>query len=158
MKQKTSRLQAIRMLISRFQIGSQEELISKLEEEQHRVTQATLSRDLKELRVVKVPNAQGQYVFRFESALITNNTPKAEVESKTPFVVRNTVEFSGQLAVLKTKPGHAGAIASEIDSQASDVILGTIAGDDTVLLIPREGVARRTIIEALARFIQIDYK
>ncbi len=146
------------MLISRFQISSQEELISKLEDERYKVTQATLSRDLKELRVVKVPNAQGQYVFMFESSLGAAISQKAEAESKATLTVRNSVEFSGQLAVLKTKPGHAGAIASEIDSQASDVILGTIAGDDTVLLIPREGVERKAIVEALANFIQIDNK
>ena len=60
-----------------------------------------------------------------------------------------SLEFSGQLAVVKTKPGYASAIAWDIDNKATDEILGTIAGDDTILLVPREGVTRDSIIRMM---------
>jgi hypothetical protein len=63
------------------------------------------------------------------------------------------IEFSGNLAVLKTRPGYAMGIASDIDAKAPREILGTIAGDDTILLIPREGISREGVLQALAQFI-----
>jgi transcriptional regulator of arginine metabolism len=57
-----------------------------------------------------------------------------------------SIEFSGNLAVMKTKPGYASAIAWDIDNKGSVEILGTIAGDDTILIIPREGVTREQIL------------
>ena len=63
------------------------------------------------------------------------------------------IEFSGNLAVVKTRPGYAMGIASDIDTHAPCEILGTIAGDDTILIIPREGISRDKIVKALAHFI-----
>jgi transcriptional regulator of arginine metabolism len=57
-----------------------------------------------------------------------------------------SLEFSGQLAVVKTKPGYASAIAWDIDNKANEQVLGTIAGDDTILIIPREGISRDEIL------------
>ena len=64
-----------------------------------------------------------------------------------------SLEFSGQLAVMKTRPGYAMAIAGEIDNKAAHYVLGTVAGDDTILLIPREDVSRETIKDVLSDFI-----
>ena len=64
------------------------------------------------------------------------------------------MEFSGQLAVLKTRSGYAGGIAAEIDSRATEAILGTIAGDDTILIIPREGYSRTEITKILSNVIE----
>ncbi|MEI7677658.1 MAG: ArgR family transcriptional regulator, partial [Bacteroidales bacterium] len=66
-----------------------------------------------------------------------------------------SIEFSGQLAVIKTRPGHASAFAYEIDSNASHVILGTIAGDDTILLIPREGFTREEVTRTLSELFSV---
>ena len=60
-----------------------------------------------------------------------------------------SLEFSGQLAVVKTKPGYASAIAWDIDNKATEQVLGTIAGDDTILVIPREGITREDILDML---------
>ena len=62
-------------------------------------------------------------------------------------------EFSGNLAVVKTRPGYAMGIASDIDSHAPSEILATIAGDDTILVIPRNGVSQEKVIAALSHFI-----
>ena len=63
------------------------------------------------------------------------------------------IEFSGNLAVVKTRPGYAMGIASDIDSHAPSEILATIAGDDTILVIPRNGVSQEKVIAALSHFI-----
>jgi transcriptional regulator of arginine metabolism len=60
-----------------------------------------------------------------------------------------SLEFSGQLGVVKTKPGYASAIAWDIDNKATEYVLGTIAGDDTILVIPREGITREDILEMM---------
>ncbi len=65
-----------------------------------------------------------------------------------------SLDFSGQLALVKTKPGYASAIAWDIDNRATNEVLGTIAGDDTVLLIPRDGVSREEIMKVLNLIFQ----
>ena len=138
---KKERLSVIKELVSTRQVGSQEELLRLLEERGFTVTQATLSRDIRRLQIVKRPNQSGGYIYAVD------HTP---VVQPTAAPITGTIEFSGQLAVVKTRPGYAAAIASEIDRSAHEVVLGTIAGDDTVLVIPREGVSR----EALRRVIK----
>jgi transcriptional regulator of arginine metabolism len=64
------------------------------------------------------------------------------------------LEFSGNLAVIKTRPGYAMGIASDIDASAPQEILATVAGDDTILVIPREGYSRESIAAAITCFIQ----
>lgn len=66
----------------------------------------------------------------------------------------NSLEFSGQLAVIKTKSGYAGGIAADIDRDTTGAILGTIAGDDTILVIPREGFSRDEITRILTKLIE----
>ena len=138
---KKERLSVIKELVSTRQVGSQEELLRLLEERGFTVTQATLSRDIRRLQIVKRPNQSGGYIYAADHAPIVQPTAAP---------ITGTIEFSGQLAVVKTRPGYAAAIASEIDRSAHEVVLGTIAGDDTVLVIPREGVSR----EALRRVIK----
>lgn len=105
------------------------------------------SRDIKQLKVAKVHDANGDYVYCLPdySALIQ---PK-----KTQTQHHPNIEFSGNLAVVKTRPGYAMGIASDIDTHAPHEILGTIAGDDTILIIPREGISRDRIVKALSHFI-----
>lgn len=147
MKNKRKRLQIISDILKSNVIGSQDELLKKLNDHNCEVTQATLSRDLKQLKVAKTPLANGTYKY----ILPPVNNPVVE-HGKENFFSNGTVlsvEFSGQLAVIKTKPGYASAIAWDIDNEAKQEVLGTIAGDDTILLVPREGISRETIIEIL---------
>lgn len=140
MRTRKERLEAICRVIREKRVGNQEELLKELVGSGFTVTQATLSRDIKELKVAKVHTGNGDYVYRLpESAARKGEMP--------------LVEFSGNLAVLRTRPGYAMGIASDIDAHAPREILATIAGDDTILVIPREGVARERVTEALARFI-----
>ena len=147
MKKKANRLDAIKMIISSKDISSQEELLQALGKEGCELTQATLSRDLKQLKVAKVHDANGDYVYCLPdySALIQPNKVQTEHHPN--------IEFSGNLAVVKTRPGYAMGIASDIDTHAPHEILGTIAGDDTILIIPREGISRDRIVKALSHFI-----
>ena len=152
MKIKAQRLMAIKHLIGSRKISSQEELVILLEQEGYKITQATLSRDLKYLKVAKVPDVETGYKYvipevvqKLDNALPVNEDfPVSGVES---------IEFSGQMAIMKTRPGFANGIASVIDSHGPYEILGTIAGDDTILLISREGVNKTDVINALSLFM-----
>jgi transcriptional regulator of arginine metabolism len=148
MKNKRNRLQIISEILRSSVVGSQEELLKILSDKNCEVTQATLSRDLKLLKVAKTPLSNGAYKY----ILPPVNKPKPVEGTYNSFLSHGAVlslEFSGQLAVVKTKPGYASAIAWDIDNKATEQVLGTIAGDDTILVIPREGVTRDEILSML---------
>ena len=145
MKNKRNRLQIITELLRSTVIGSQEELLNLLAERKLNVTQATLSRDLKLLKVAKTPLANGTYKYVLPPITKTIS-PQGTFNHLTSHGAVLSIEFSGNLAVMKTKPGYASAIAWDIDNKGSVEILGTIAGDDTILIIPREGVTRDQIL------------
>ncbi len=148
MKNKRNRLQVISEILRSTVVGSQEELLRLLTERQCEVTQATLSRDLKLLKVAKTPLSNGTYKYILPSY---NKPIPTQVVTNT--VISHgavlSVEFSGQLAVIKTKPGYASAIAWDIDNKATEEVLGTIAGDDTILVVPREGITRENILQMM---------
>ncbi len=153
MKTKKERLKAIRRIIRTRPVGNQEELKVLLENEGFSFNQATLSRDIKELKIVKYPDDNGSYAYTFSGGNNYTNEPNTKEENDRTSPVTASIEFSGNLAVLKTRPGYAMGIASDIDSLTSGEILGTIAGDDTILLIPREGVTRKEVVETLQAII-----
>lgn len=145
---KSYRHKIIKEILQSNEVSSQEMLLRILIDRGFNLTQATLSRDIKELKIVKVPMARGSYAYRLSGAI-------SDVQEEIPvssfgFV---SIEFSGQLAVIKTRPGYAMAIAGEIDGRASQYILGTVAGDDTILLIPRENIVKEEVIASLSTFI-----
>lgn len=146
MKTKQDRLQDIRHIITTQNIESQEELLQLLNEKGYSTTQATLSRDIRQLKIAKI-HVNGNYVYRFPDHELT---PQIQNEQTQLYP---EIEFSGSLAVIKTPPGHAMKIAWDIDNQTIREIVGTIAGDDTILIIPREGYNREQVAKALARFI-----
>lgn len=148
MKNKRNRLQIISEILRSNVVGSQEELLKMLSERQCEVTQATLSRDLKLLKVAKTPLSNGTYKY----VLPSYNKPMPAQPTANALISHGAVlslEFSGQFAVVKTKPGYASAIAWDIDNKATDEVLGTIAGDDTILVIPREGISREDILQMM---------
>ena len=154
MKSKKNRLEAIKMIISSKEVGSQDELLQELTKEGFRLTQATLSRDLKQLKVAKAASMNGNYVY-----VLPNNTMyrrMTEQHSVTEMLrldgIRG-IEFSGNLAVIRTRPGYASSVAYDIDNHDFEEILGTIAGDDTILLVLREGVTRASVMSALSLII-----
>ena len=155
MKTKNNRLEALRMIISSRQLGSQEELLNALQEEGFQLTQATLSRDLKQLKVAKASTLRGNYVY-----VLPNDTMYKRVS--TPSNVRNmmgesgllSIKFSGNMGVIKTRPGYASAIAWNIDSGELPQILGSIAGDDTIFVVIKEGCEHEDVAKALAEIVR----
>lgn len=147
MRTKKERLDAICRIIQSNKIGNQEELLRQLENSGFQVTQATLSRDIKQLKVVKVHDDRGNYAYQLPDYSSFIQSGKEQTQHHP------NIEFSGNLAVVKTRPGYAMGIASDIDTHAPREIIGTIAGDDTILIIPREGISRDKIIKALSHFI-----
>ena len=154
MKEKNQRLEALRLIISSQQLGSQDELLAALQKEGFKLTQATLSRDLKQLKVAKAATMGGNYVY-----VLPNETMYKRVS--TPSTVREmmqmpgflSIQFSGNLGVIKTRPGYASAIAWNIDNKNIPMILGTVAGADTIMIVLKEGVHRDELIEALSSVI-----
>ena len=148
---KSFRHKIIKEVIAVNDISSQEMLLNILIGKGFDITQATLSRDIKELKIVKAPTADGGYRYQLSDAIsIQKQEEPVAPLSSYGFV---SMEFSGQLAVIKTRPGYAMAIAGEIDEKAKDAILGTVAGDDTILLIPKENIKREEVIKSLSTFI-----
>ena len=154
MKIKNTRLETLRLIISSQQLGSQEELLSALQKEGFKLTQATLSRDLKQLKVAKAATMSGNYVYVLpnESMYKRVSTPSTvkEMMQMPGFVSLN---FSGNMAVIKTRPGYASSIAWNIDNSDLPEFLGTIAGADTILVAIKEGVSHSEAVEALSTVI-----
>jgi transcriptional regulator of arginine metabolism len=145
---KRFRHKMIKEILHDNEVGSQDVLLKILMDKGLELTQATLSRDMKELKIIKVPTSKGGYTYRFSETI-------SSMQDEMPLASFGFagIEFSGQLAVIKTRPGYAMAIAGEIDNKASKYILGTVAGDDTILLIPRENVSREEVVASLSVFI-----
>ena len=159
MKNKRARLQVIIDLIRNNCIGSQEELSKILAGKGHKVTQATLSRDLKLLKITKVATDMGGYMYiipdsnGLQDSLLLKGQRSMTVNSQIGFV---SLEFSGNFAVIKTRNGYAAGLAYDIDMSHSRDILGTIAGADTVFAILREGVTHEEAIKFFSRFVPIE--
>ena len=142
MKNRNDRLMDIRRLVNELTISSQEELLSLLEKKGYSMTQATLSRDLKYLRVAKMPDSEKGYVY-----ILTENYGTEVSESDNlPFIGFVSIDFAQGMGIVKTLPGHASSVAYALDTLNSYEIAGTIAGDDTILLIPRDGVTKSDIV------------
>ena len=154
MKIKSSRLETLRLIISSQELGSQEELLNALQKEGFQLTQATLSRDLKQLKVAKAASMSGKYVY-----VLPNETMYKRVS--TPSNIREmmqvpgfvSINFSGNMGVIKTRPGYASAIAWNIDGSDLPPVLGSIAGDDTIFIVIKEGYTQQEVISALSEVV-----
>ena len=148
MRNKTKRLLAIRKLIENEQICSQEELLFRLKELNVEATQSTLSRDLKFMRVAKIPHKDKGYIY-----IIPDSIQNEQTDEKASTIVTDaisSIDFSGNIAVMKTLPGYAKAVTVLIDNENYFEVLGTIGGDDTVLIVMREGVTHNELLDALS--------
>ena len=154
MKVKNSRLETLKMLISSQELSSQEQLLQALHKEGYKITQATLSRDLKLLKVAKAASSSGKYAYVLPNdALykrVSNHIPLSKMTLSTGF---QSINFSGNMVVIKTRPGYASSIAYNIDNSDIPQILGTIAGDDTIFMVRREGASEKDLIQSLSEII-----
>jgi transcriptional regulator of arginine metabolism len=146
MYDKNSRQNTIKELVKAGMVHSQEELQELLNERGFAATQATLSRDMKALGIVKMHDPEFGYSYRMPygqgSGASTPNIISAEgIQS---------IEFSGSLAVIKTRPGFANVVGAILDASHVQSLMGTIAGDDTVLLVLRDIYMHSEVLESLS--------
>lgn len=140
-------------LIRERPIRSQPELAELLAREGVHVTQATLSRDLEELGAIKVRGGDGPPVYVIPE---DGNRPLREAEQASARLVRllrellNSADSSGNIAVLRTPPGAAQFLASALDRSGLPEVVGTIAGDDTILVVAREAVGGAALAAKLS--------
>ena len=140
--QKAKRLLAIEKIIREEDISSQDVLLKRLKGKGIFCAQATLSRNLRQLGAGRITDGKGGYKYSLPEAL-TNRTSVPGKLSVLP-VIRELIEAKG-LVVIKTLPGNASNTASYIDNTSRYEIAGTIAGDDTILVIPRDGISNHQI-------------
>jgi len=144
--QKIARLLAIEKIISEGEIASQEELLKKLKGEGISCTQATLSRNLRQLGVIRIPSDKGKYRYSLPESSKQSDGSGSILNIIS--VIKSIVDARG-LILLKTIPGHASSVAFIIDNTNRYEIAGTIAGDDTILIIPRDNITLSQIHSCL---------
>ncbi|MDD4602019.1 Arginine repressor [bioreactor metagenome] len=137
----------IKEIIEHCEVETQEDLAEALRKQGIEVTQATVSRDIKELRLSKVPAGDGRYRYAFpmEQNILFS-------QSRMERMFRDAVisiDFSQNIVVIKTLPGTANAVASTIDSARWPEIIGTVAGDDNILIVVKPIEAVEFVIEKL---------
>ena len=122
-------------LITRYEIETQDELIAHLKEMGFDVTQATISRDIRELKIAKMTTGKGSYRYVLPKQI----DPSAGVKFSSALIDSiTTVDYAQNLVVIKTYPGLASAVAGGIDRMDLVQILGCVAGDDTIMVVTRD--------------------
>jgi transcriptional regulator of arginine metabolism len=140
MKERLARLKAIRKVIKTYRIESQETLLGHLEKEGFTVTQATLSRDLKLLKVGKISDGHNGYVYTLPGEDEQQETERTYIHDFLRGYI--SIDWSGNLVVIKTYSGHSDTVALAVDNLGLDEVMGTISGrDNTVFAALREGVS-----------------
>ena len=147
---KLDRQERILNLISQYDISNQTDLTERLVSTGYNVTQATVSRDLQELRIVKRMSDKG--VYKYEA-------PKEDgkiADQRHEAVLRQclvSVDYAMNTVVLKTMTGAAQAVAYALDMYVMEDVLGTIAGDDTIMMVARTELGAKSICADLKRFL-----
>ena len=146
---RATRQNAILAIVSEMEIQTQEELSAKLRSMGYEVTQATVSRDIKELRLVKVRNDNGVVCYRADK-----DDDKSDVENRLRSIFKHSmvsIDSAENDVVIKTLPGVGGAAAAAIDAMHWPEVVGTIAGDDTILMITRSSKLALDVIDKLKK-------
>ncbi len=147
---KKNRQEKILELITRYPIGTQDELIARLREYDCNATQATVSRDIRALKLVKVLMEDGSYRYVMPRAnegtrpdATGMNYHKAYADSIL------SVQYAMNNVVIKTTPGMASAVALMLDHTNHDMMLGTVAGDDTIIIVTRSAEESRALVDSV---------
>ena len=143
---KLDRLLVLKKVIELNRIGKQEDLLNILKQRGFALTQATLSRDLKELKVSKIPDAEHGYVYALPNPVLRKRMASNVTYSNLGF---QSIDVSGNIAVIKTKSGYANSFATIIDEFFLTEIIGTLAGNDTIFLTIKEGSSFQELKKAL---------
>ncbi|MBU9712194.1 transcriptional regulator AhrC/ArgR [Evansella tamaricis] len=139
----------IREIITNNEVETQDDLVDHLRNLGFNVTQATVSRDIKELHLVKVPMMDGRYKYSLPADQRFNPLQKLKRSLMDCFV---SIDHTDNLIVMKTLPGNANAVGALIDNLDWNEVMGTICGDDTILIICREKTQTEKISE---RFLEM---
>ncbi|WP_046214950.1 transcriptional regulator AhrC/ArgR [Paenibacillus wulumuqiensis] len=140
----------IREIITHQDIETQDDLVEALRQAGFQVTQATVSRDIKELLLIKIPTDDGRYKYSLPTDQRYNPVQKLKRALVDNFL---QIDFTNNLVVMKCLPGTANSIASLIDSMEWSQIMGTLSGDDTMLIICRTEEDSQKVIEQIMGFI-----
>ena len=151
MKERQARLKSIKNLIKENIIESQDDLLNLLVKEGYDVTQATLSRDLKLLKVGKVPDGKSGYMYALPGEDENGENGAIYVQDFLRGYI--SIDFSGNIVVIKTFPGHANTVCNALDNLNMDEVLGTVAGDNCMFACLREGVTGDDFMEKLKKHI-----
>lgn len=147
---KKNRHEAILALIEKENIGTQEELMQRLNSLGYSVTQATVSRDIKALELVKSPVSGGQYKYSY----VKNKTE--DFSSKYYSILAHSVlgvDYAGNMAVVKCYSGMANAACAAVDNLISEQIVGTLAGDDTIFVLCKDENSASSFKESIQSFL-----
>lgn len=155
MKKRSARLSVIMDLLTDNKIGNQEELSRLLADRGFDVTQATLSRDLRTLKIVKTVADDGSYRY------VAKHEPDSDISS---FLRKETaslpqalsIDVSGNIVVIKTRNGYASGLAYDIDLLRSEHVLGTIPGADTVFVVVNENSSRADIFNLFRDIMPVE--
>lgn len=151
MSDKSERQSAIREIVAARDVSSQEELRRQLNKRGWDVTQSTLSRDLHELRLARIPDASGKTRYAFSEAAPEDNAP--QLAGLLPQLLVG-IESVQVMIVVKTVASGAQPVAAALDSAQWSDVLGTLAGDDTVLIICRSTQGRDRIVKRLRNYLR----
>lgn len=148
---KSTRQSKILELIKEYKFDTQEDLQQKLKECGFNVTQATVSRDIRELGIIKSEGEDGVYKYR-----VSKDKERDEASGKYSLILSqavSTVGCANNLIVLKTFSGMGSAAGAAIDAMELDGVLGTLAGDDTLLIIAHDNISAERITAELRKLI-----
>ncbi len=152
MTSRPDRLKIIQNIIENNAITSQEQLLRLLKDNEVNVTQATLSRDLKLLKVGKISDGAKGYIYTLPSIMNLKESEQQYINDfKRGFL---SIAFSGNICIVKTLPGHANSTAAAIDNLLFDEVIGSIAGDDTIMVVLSEDFTRESFINSIKEKIE----
>ncbi len=151
---KKGRQEKILELISKNSIETQDDLIAHLKKEGYNVTQATVSRDIRDLDLVKMASGDGAYRY------VVSHISQKDA-TKVGFLVNSladtvySIVCAQNIVVLKTHPGMAQALGLAIDKLPDDNILGSVAGDDTIMLVTPDNDAAHDVADSLSKLFSL---
>lgn len=147
---KKKRHEKIIDLITQYEVETQEELVDRLRADGYEVTQATVSRDIRELKLSKIPNGRGRQKY------VSFHEEETHLGDKYARVLKEgyvSMELAQNLLVLKTVSGMAMAVAAAVDAMKIEEIVGCIAGDNTVMMAMRSVQDARIVMEKIGRMV-----
>lgn len=144
---KNNRQSMILEIIAQENIETQEQLLNRLQERGITSTQATISRDIKQMHLIKEPVGQGVYKYA-----VSGNRTKLNIAEKLRTIFRESItsiDYAQNIVVLKTMPGLASAACSALDNMDISIMVGSLAGDDTAFLLMRDAEAAESFCDEI---------